>query len=176
VESERFLPIWVGPYEAEAITVALQEIEMIRPLTHDLLKSVIAQFGARIERVEIVALREDIFFGNIVAETEDGRTLNIDSRPSDAIALAVRAHVPIMVHQSVMDSAGITPEQDLATQVPPKTAMSAASQAALQDKSSAAQPAAEKDDRLSIFEDFLSGLGTDVPPKEDEDPDKPQTQ
>ena len=176
VESERFLPIWVGPYEAEAITVALQEIEMIRPLTHDLLKSVISQFGARIERVEIVALRGDIFFGNIVAETEDGRTLNIDSRPSDAIALAVRAHVPILVHQSVMDSAGITPEQDIAAQVPPKTTMTASAQAAPQEKSSAPQPAAEQDDRLSIFEDFLSGLGVDNPPKEDEDPDKPQTQ
>jgi bifunctional DNase/RNase len=89
VDQERYLPIWVGPYEAEAITVALQEIEMIRPLTHDLLKNVIATFGARIKRVEIISLREDIFYGNVVAE-QDGKEIQIDSRPSDAIALAVR--------------------------------------------------------------------------------------
>src|SRR5512143_2906969 len=72
--TERYLPIWVGPYEAEAITVALQEIEMARPLTHDLLKNVFASFKARIKRVEIVSLRDDIFFGNIVAEV-DGKEL-----------------------------------------------------------------------------------------------------
>src|SRR5574338_1601197 len=112
VGSERYLPIWVGPYEAEAITVALQEIEMIRPLTHDLLKNVFNSFNARITRIEIVNLREDIFYGNIVAEV-DGREVNVDSRPSDAIALAVRAHVPILVNPSVMEAAGILPEKDL---------------------------------------------------------------
>src|SRR5574338_473474 len=111
-DAERYLPIWVGPYEAEAITVALQEIEMVRPLTHDLLKNVFNSFNARITRVEIVTLREDIFYGNIVAEV-DGREVNVDSRPSDAIALSVRAHVPILVHHSVMEEAGIIPEQDV---------------------------------------------------------------
>ncbi len=77
VDQERYLPIWVGPYEAEAITVALQEIEMIRPLTHDLLKNVIATFGARIKRVEIISLREDIFYGNVVAE-QDGKEIQIE--------------------------------------------------------------------------------------------------
>ena len=111
-DADRYLPIWVGPYEAEAITVALQEIEMIRPLTHDLLKNVFSAFNARITRVEIVTLREDIFYGNIVAEV-DGNEVNIDSRPSDAIALAVRAHVPILVNPAVMEAASILPEQDL---------------------------------------------------------------
>src|SRR4026209_1105847 len=86
--ADRYLPIWVGPYEAEAITVALQEIEMIRPLTHDLLKSVFTTVKSQIRRVEIVALREDIFDGNIVVEA-DCHTINVDARPSDAIALAV---------------------------------------------------------------------------------------
>src|SRR5512137_1714427 len=124
--SDRYLPIWVGPYEAEAITVALQEIEMIRPLTHDLLKNLFTTFNAQIKRVEIVALREEIFFGNIVVEAE-GRTINIDSRPSDAIALAVRAHVPILVDPAVMTTAGIAPEQDLRAQMPPQTSASAES-------------------------------------------------
>jgi bifunctional DNase/RNase len=141
-DAERFVPIWVGPYEAEAITVALQEIEMIRPLTHDLLKSLFNTFNAKIKRVEIVSLREEIFFGNIVAEA-NGEEVNIDSRPSDAIALAVRAHVPIYVHQSVLDEAGITPETDMQTEGP-ETGEGSTSE--------------DGSDRLSIFEDFIDQL------------------
>jgi len=147
-DTERFLPIWVGPYEAEAITVALQEIEMIRPLTHDLLKNVFNSFNARITRVEIVNLRDDIFYGNIVAEV-DGRIVNVDSRPSDAIALAVRAHVPILVNPSVMEAAGILPEKEL----PAATGG---------DEPGSGNPAPEvSSDRLSIFEDFFDKLDLD---------------
>ena len=178
--SDRYLPIWVGPYEAEAITVALQEIEMIRPLTHDLLKNLFTTFNAQIKRVEIVALREEIFFGNIVAEA-DGRTINIDSRPSDAIALAVRAHVPILVDPSVMTTAGITPEQDLRSQMPPQSstlsdsARSAASAPTSTTAPSTPKPSASPEEvgRLSIFEEFLSKLEDDKPPSEEDDPDKP---
>ena len=144
-DAERFVPIWVGPYEAEAITVALQEIEMIRPLTHDLLKSLFGTFNAKIMRVEIVALREEIFFGNIVASV-NGEEIHIDSRPSDAIALGVRAHVPIYVHQSVLDEAGITPETEMQTEGP---------------EASERTPVSGSDDsseRLSIFEDFIEQL------------------
>lgn len=176
--NDRYLPIWVGPYEAESITVALNEIEIVRPLTHDLLKNLFTTFGAHIKRVEIVALREDIFYGNIVAEAQ-GQTINIDSRPSDAIALAVRAHVPIMVDPSVMTSAGIAPEQDLRSQKPPQSAVfNDISQT--EGKSTAVQspakPAAPVEDigRLSIFEDFLSTLNTDKPSEKPEDPDNPQ--
>lgn len=173
--SDRYLPIWVGPYEAESITVALQEIEMIRPLTHDLLKNLFTTFNAVIRRVEIVALREDIFYGNIVAEA-DGQTINVDSRPSDAIALAVRAHVPIMVDPAVMTSAAITPEQDLRSQTPPQAS-------ALIDKNlkatlapDVAKPAVTPEEtvRLSIFEDFLNKLEDDKPPSKEDDPDQPK--
>jgi bifunctional DNase/RNase len=158
-DAERYLPIWVGPYEAEAITVALQEIEMIRPLTHDLLKSVFNSFNARITRVEIVTLREDIFYGNIVAEV-DGREVNVDSRPSDAIALAVRAHVPILVNPSVMDSAGILPEKDLP--------------AGSGEEPTPGGPSPEvSSDRLSIFEDFLDKLDLDKLDDKDKGKDKP---
>src|SRR5512143_2091375 len=147
-DADRYLPIWVGPYEAEAITVALQEIEMVRPLTHDLLKSVFTSFNARIKRVEIVTLREDIFYGNIVAEV-DGREVNVDSRPSDAIALAVRAHVPILVNPSVMEAASILPEKEL-------PASSGG------DEPASGGPAPEvSSDRLSIFEDFIDKLDMD---------------
>jgi bifunctional DNase/RNase len=164
-DADRYLPIWVGPYEAEAITVALQEIEMSRPLTHDLLKNVFTSFNARIKRIEIVNLRDDIFYGNIVAEV-DGREINVDSRPSDAIALAVRAHVPILVHPSVMDSAGVVPEQDMPSDPPPT-----------ETNSSALTPDISGD-RLSIFEDFLDKLDNKNKPDDDApvppkvDPDK----
>lgn len=174
--SDRYLPIWVGPYEAEAITVALQEIEMIRPLTHDLLKNLFATFNAKIKRVEIVALREEIFFGNIVAEA-GGQIINVDARPSDAIALAVRAHVPILVDPAVMTTAGIAPEQDIRAQMPPQAS-------ALTDKSRKVSPStpgvstkpagtSEDSGRLSVFEDFLSKLDVDKPPKPEDDPDQP---
>lgn len=156
IGSERYLPIWVGPYEAEAITVALQEVEMIRPLTHDLLKNVFGAFNARIKRIEIVKLQNEIFYGSIVAEV-DGREIDVDSRPSDAIALSVRAHVPILVHFSVMDEAGIIPEQDVSEE---SEATEIAEPAPLSEEST---------ERLSVFEDFLEKLEFD----KSEDEDKP---
>ena len=150
IGSERYLPIWVGPYEAEAITVALQEVEMIRPLTHDLLKNVFGAFNARITRIEIVKLQNEIFYGSIVADV-DGKEIHVDSRPSDAIALSVRAHVPILVHFSVMDEAGIIPDQDLpeGSEEP--------------EKSEPAPLSKEGTERLSVFEDFLEKLEFDNP-------------
>jgi bifunctional DNase/RNase len=156
IGSERYLPIWVGPYEAEAITVALQEVEMIRPLTHDLLKNVFGAFNARIKRIEIVKLQNEIFYGSIIAEV-DGREVNVDSRPSDAIALSVRAHVPILVHHSVMEEAGIIPEQDVSEETE-----------AL-EKTEPAPLSEEGTERLSVFEDFLEKLEFD----KSDDEDKP---
>jgi uncharacterized protein len=148
---ERYLPIWVGPFEAEAITVALQEVEISRPMTHDLLKNVMTLFNAKVLRVEIVELKEDVFYGNIVAET-DGKTVNIDSRPSDAIALALRTHAPILVNQLVMDEAGIVPEKNITEEAPSEPAEKPAPGAV-------AGPEDEK--RLDVFEDFLKKLGPD---------------
>jgi len=161
VDAERYLPIWVGPYEAEAISVALQQIEMARPLTHDLLNNVLGLFNARLIRSEIIALRDDIFYGLIVVEVE-GRTIEIDSRPSDAIAMAVRAHVPILAHAEVMDLAAITPDQDLRTQLPPSSVMPAV-------RSDSATKT-EDSSRLSIFEDFLTKLDKKKPDDSDGTP------
>ncbi|TLN00596.1 bifunctional nuclease family protein, partial [bacterium] len=112
LNTERYLPIWIGPYEAEAITIALQEIEVARPQTHDLMRNILKNLDAQLVRVEVLALRDDVFYGNLVVET-NGMTVNIDSRPSDALALAVRTHVPILIALDVMDSAGVIPEQDI---------------------------------------------------------------
>ena len=165
VNSERYLPIWVGPYEAEAITIALQEVEMSRPLTHDLLKNVFLALNARIIRVEVVKLESDTYFGTIVADV-DGREVRVDSRSSDAIALAVRAHVPILVHPSVMEKASITPEEDMPAE------------GTQPEKSEPAPLTQEGVERLSVFENFLDKLDFDKPgdtTESDEDkPDKPK--
>ncbi|HAD07229.1 MAG TPA: bifunctional nuclease family protein [Anaerolineaceae bacterium] len=163
VNAERYLPIWIGPYEAEAITIALQEIEVARPQTHDLLKNLLTTFNARLVRVEVVALKDDVFFGNLVVEY-NGHLVEIDSRPSDALALAVRAHVPILVAREVMETAGIVPERDLQ---------------AAETPSVESPPAVEEDDlseeRLSVFEDFLQNLKIDdlTDDQDEEDKDKP---
>ena len=158
INAERYLSIYIGPYEAEAITIALQEVEVARPLTHDLLKSIFTAFNARITRIEIVKLQDDIFYGNIIAEA-DGQEIRIDSRPSDAIAIAVRAHVPILVHVDVMDAAGMSPEQDMPveTSTPPQ-------------REAPAPLSDEANDRLSIFKDFIDKLDIDDPDK-----DKPES-
>lgn len=112
MNASRFLPIWIGPFEADAITIELQGVEVARPLTHDLLKALITKLGAEVEQVAITELRSDTFYAQITL-TVDGRRLEIDSRPSDAIALAVRSRVPVYVSEEVMEQAAISPEQDL---------------------------------------------------------------
>ncbi len=160
--AERYLAIWIGVYEAEAITLALQEVEVARPLTWDLLKNVFNTLNARILRVEVVLLRDDTFYGSIVAEL-DGQEIRIDSRPSDALALAVRANVPIYVARQVMDAAGITPEEDLKEK----------GEAPEQPPAEVSEPAEEDSARLSIFEDFFEKLDLDNLDQDDsEDEDK----
>jgi len=164
VGSDRYLPIWVGQYEAEAITVGLQEVEVSRPLTHDLMKNVFATFNARIKRIEIISLKEDIFYGNIVAEV-NGKEINVDSRPSDAIALAVRAHAPILVDEAVMKNAGITPEVDMKA--------SAGAAASSSGKTRPAAPLGDvSSERLSVFEDFVDKLDLDKLDDKDKPEDK----
>lgn len=153
VNGERYLPIWVGPYEAEAITVALQEVEMMRPLTHDLIRNILTTFQARITRIEIVSLREDVFYGNIIVE-QNGQEINIDSRPSDAIALAVRARVPIYVNPTVMSAASIVPEKDVSEAAPgPRSA---------ERSVPPPPPAEESSERLDVFKNFLDKLDLDL--------------
>jgi len=164
VNTERYLPILIGPYEAEAITIALQEIEVARPQTHDLLKNILQALNARLMRVEVLALREDVFYGNLVVSIDDN-LLNIDARPSDALALAARTHVPIMVMQEVLETAGIEPEKDLQE---PKS-----SPRELEDMPEVENEDIEAKKRLSVFEDFLENLDMDNLSEPSEDDDQP---
>jgi len=110
--TERFLAIWIGPYEADAITIKLQGVEIARPLTHDLLQQGIARLGAKVSHVLVNDLQDDTFYARVVMD-RDGERIELDSRPSDAIALAVRAQAPIFVSESVMERAGVTPEEEI---------------------------------------------------------------
>ncbi len=170
INAERYLPIWIGPYEAESITIALQEIEVSRPQTHDLIKNIFNQMNARLLRVEVLSLRDDVFYGNLIVEI-NGDIIEIDSRPSDALALAARTHAKILVSEEVMSSAGIVPEVDIQETDMPHT------QAPLANTQ---QPEIDiNEERLSVFEDFLGSLdigGLDEDNEEDnpsdEEPDK----
>jgi bifunctional DNase/RNase len=104
--ADRYLPIWIGPAEADAIAAKLQGVKLERPLTHDLLRSVVEALGARVHSIIVYDLKNDVFYAKIIL-TVDGGQIEIDSRPSDALALAVRVEVPIYVDDSVMDKAGI---------------------------------------------------------------------
>lgn len=165
VDTERYLAIWVDPYMAEQITFALQDVEVARPMSHDLIKNMLNQMGGRVVRVEVLELKDDVFYGNIVVE-RDGETLDIDSRPSDALALAVRVNVPIFVARAVMEEAGIIPEEDMG-----ETNGDAAPDLPRVENG---DDAGEDDERLSVFEDFLDNLelgGKDAPAEDDEDDD-----
>ena len=108
-EVDRYLPIWIGPYEAEAITIALQEVQVARPLTHDLLLSTFRELHASLVQIEIHTLRNDVYYARIRADVND-TPVEVDARPSDAIALALRAHIPMFADTEVLEKAGIRPD------------------------------------------------------------------
>ncbi len=101
-DADRTLPIWIGITEATAIAKELEGVELPRPMTHDLFRDVLRAAGIEIERIEVVDLRDNTYFAEIVVKDPEGRELRIDSRPSDAIALAVRMDASIFVHEQVL--------------------------------------------------------------------------
>ena len=106
-----FLPIWVGIFEANAIALQLENVTTPRPMTHDLLKNALAELDAQVTRIVISDLRDSTFFAQIRINVSGDRTLELDARPSDAIALALRTEAPIYVAQAVLDQAHtIAPE------------------------------------------------------------------
>jgi bifunctional DNase/RNase len=141
-KQERYLLIWIAQAEAYAIAIELQGTSSPRPLTHDLLKNVINDLGAKIVSIVISDLVDDIFYARIVLDVA-GRHVEVDSRPSDAIALAVRAKSPIYVEESVLERAGV----------------------ALETGDEAIAPTADtrkeheaEDDNLDAYRDFINSL------------------
>jgi bifunctional DNase/RNase len=132
---ERYLAIWIGPYEADAITIKLQGVEIARPLTHDLLQQSIDRLGGKVSHVLVNDLQDDTFYARVVMD-QNGERVELDSRPSDAIALAVRTQSPIFVSESVMEQAGVMPEEEI-------------------DLESISP---EEEEQLAPYKDFIEGL------------------
>ena len=146
-ESDRFLPIWIGPAEADAIAVRLQDVSVARPLTHDLLRKVIEDLGAQVDYVFVNDLSNDTFFAKVMLKVGD-KSLEVDSRPSDAIALAVRAEVPIFADESVLDKAGVRLDEE-------GQALEGLAEGSVDQTKEAS---AEELEKLSPFRDVIEGL------------------
>lgn len=119
VQSDTMLPIWVGAYEANAIALEIEKIAPPRPMTHDLLRNLIIQLGIQVERVVVTTLRDNTFYAVIEMRTSEGATMVLDSRPSDAIALALRTDCPIFVDMEVIKASRNTvPSEEEGTEEP----------------------------------------------------------
>ena len=105
-DGNRFLPIWIGHPEAAAILMKLQNASTPRPMTHDLVTEILGQLNAEVVRITVTELRENTFFAQITVQ-QDGSEVEIDSRPSDAIALAIRSDAPIYAAESVIEESAI---------------------------------------------------------------------
>jgi hypothetical protein len=149
--AKRYLPIWIGPAEADAIAVKLQGVNVPRPLTHDLLCQVIDSLGASINSIIVSDLKSDTFYAKVILNV-DGGQIEVDSRPSDALALAVRAEVPIYADEGVMDKAGIILDEETGKPVVDET-----EEALGKDR----KVSEEEMKKLSAFYDFINTLDMD---------------
>jgi uncharacterized protein len=143
IHGERHLPIWIGEFEAQAIAMELQGMASPRPLPYDLLKSIVVDLNGTVERVVVTELSQEVFFARIVIDA-GGRVVELDSRPSDAIALAVRVRCPILVDDMVMDRAGVSMDSDEDDDGEPD-----------------GLPEGVSEDDLSIFREFINTLDLD---------------
>ena len=132
--ANRYLSIWIGEVEANSIEIKLKNLRVVRPITHDLIVNLIREMGAAVRHVYISDLRDNIYHARVALRTRDGREMEIDSRASDAIAIAVRCEASIFVQDDVMDEHGQTPEEETATVA---------------------------DDDIGAFKDFLGSLDLD---------------
>jgi bifunctional DNase/RNase len=150
-DSDRYLPIWIGPAEADAIAVKLQGVSVPRPMTHDLMNSIIDTLGAHIESIAVTDLKNDTFFARIYLNVK-GNQMEVDSRPSDALALAVRVEAPIYVDDSVLDKAGILLDKESGKPIFEDTAK-------IDNKGK--KVTEEELKKLSAFQDFIDTLDWD---------------
>jgi bifunctional DNase/RNase len=135
-ERDRYLPIWIGPAEANAIAMRLQGLSAERPLTHDLLVSILGAMNSSVSRVVVTHVTDGTFHARLYLDTADGTEAEVDSRTSDAIAVAVRTGSTIYVDERVLDEAGVEPERD-------------------DDEAD--------DEKLAVFREFVNSLEIDLP-------------
>ena len=136
-ERDRYLPIWIGPSEANAIAMRLQGLSADRPLTHDLLVNVLSALGSSLSRVVVTHVVDGTYHARVYLETSSGDETEVDSRTSDAIAVAVRTGSPIYADERVLDEAGVEPD-------------------------STEEGTAEEEERLAVFREFVNSLDVDI--------------
>lgn len=158
LHGNRHLPIWIGAYEAEAIALELQGVTPTRPLPYDLMRAMLEELGASIDHIVISDLNDQVYYATVVLSFAD-RTIQIDARPSDAIALAVRTDARVLIEDSVMDNAGVSLDDD----GEPVSDIFDGSGMSSGDAPSGAEPAArgEGTDQLGVFRDFINSLDLD---------------
>ena len=137
-----YLPLFIGQFEAESIIIALQEIEVSRPQPHDLVRNIIKDLDARLVRAVITDMKAASFYAELILEDEAGKEFHVDSRPSDAIAVALRAHVPIYVDYEVLMANAVFPEPDVRSGRPAHF-----------------ENDEPDEDDLSAFKDFFDNIG-----------------
>ena len=153
-EADRYLPIWIGSFEAQAIATKISGNPLGRPLTHDLMATAFGDLGISVKRIVVTRLADQVFYARLYVK-QDGRDLDFDARPSDAIALAVLVECPIFVASEVMETAGIIPDADDETG----------------EKGSIETPVDEE--RLAVFRDFVNSLDLPELPDEPASKDEP---
>ena len=149
-DADRYLPIWIGPAEADAIAVKLQDLSVPRPLTHDLLSTIIDTLGGSVLHILVNDLQNDTFYATITIQT-NGTSTEIDCRPSAAVALAVRVQVPIYVEESVLDKAGILLDKETGKPI-------GSGGKETKDDGKPAEVKEEELRRMSAFTDFIDTL------------------
>ena len=135
--ADRYLPIWIGPFEANAIALKITGVSPDRPITHDLMATALTELGVGLQRIVVSSLSDEVFYARLHLQL-DGREVDVDARPSDAIALAVRAECPIFVADDVFEKAGVTPDKDE------------------EDEGSPADTAELDEERLEIFKHLVN--------------------
>jgi len=146
--TDRYLPIWIGAAEADAIAVKLQGVNVPRPMTHDLLNTVVDVLGASVNSIIVSDLKNDTFYAKVVLNV-DGGQMEVDSRPSDAIALAVRVNAPIYAEEGVLDKAGILLDKETGKLLSEPKEMEGAD----------GKPVSEEEmKKMSAFYDFINSL------------------
>ena len=151
-DSDRYLPIWIGPAEADAIAVKLQDLSVPRPLTHDLLGTIIDSLGGSIKHILVNDLQNDTFYAKVILQI-DGNSTEVDCRPSDAIALAVRAEAPIYVEDIVLEKAGVVLDKETGKPLIPGEGG--------EEQEKPQRIKEEELKRLSAFTDFVNTLDLD---------------
>lgn len=163
VDGDRHLPIWIGAYEAEAIAMELQGVTATRPLPYDLIRVMLGELDATIDEVRITNLNDQVYYARIVLNRGSGNPIEIDARPSDAIAIAVRTGTRILVAESIMEEASVSmPGDDADAEIDVEVlddtpSITTSTHETIQDN----DPSTKGDEHLGVFRDFINSLDLD---------------